>query len=302
MKSQALLISLLAALPAFAANFGTTSTEPPKTTTETPKPVTTPPTTSITSGPQLTGAFKIVKPDGSTVIQQGSMSVNSGGMTTLTIAGADAFVAGNGRCAFNVRYEETAGAAFTNTTNRIYSNDALIAQNTRIDLLANTPKSIQTQPYFFAGQNNIKMVLNADSSAPFTAWIRVNVTGNCGGVTALPAPPTTKAPETTKPPVVMPPKAPPPPVVFFAPGSGEWNNLFTAFGYSNFGKTQLNAKTYKRYADLVKLNADLTVVVNAKKVEQSAYNALMTRWNSFVADEAFKTAMKAIKVSSPGVK
>jgi len=71
-------------------------------------------------------------------------------------------------------------------------------------------------------------------------------------------------------------------VVKFAPGSAEWNNLNTAWGYSNYAVTQLKGKGYARYEELVKLNADLTAVINAKSVEQSAYNALMVRWNSFV--------------------
>jgi len=80
--------------------------------------------------------------------------------------------------------------------------------------------------------------------------------------------------------------------VKYAPGSSQWTQLYTAYGYSNYGVTQLRAKGYSRYADLVKLNAAIIEVVNAKTVTQSVYNELMARWNSFVNDPAFVAVMK----------
>ncbi|TAK93107.1 MAG: hypothetical protein EPO09_13655 [Aquabacterium sp.] len=299
MKAQALMISVMLASPAFAANFG--STEPPKTTPPTtatvtpPKPAATP----LPSGPQVTGLFRIVKPDGSTVIAQTPIGTSTSVINVINVATSDAFLTSGGKCAFNVKYDEVSGVAATNTTNRLFSNDTLIAQNTKIDLAANVLKTIWTQPYLVPGQNNVKIVINADSATPSVGWVRVNVSGTCGAA-ATTTPPTTTPPKTeppkTTPPVVTPP--PPPPVVKFAPGSAEWNNLYNAFGYSNYGVTQLKGKNFGRYTELVKFNADVTVVVNAKVVDQPTYNALMTRWNSFVMDPAFQAAMKAIVPTS----
>jgi hypothetical protein len=98
---------------------------------------------------------------------------------------------------------------------------------------------------------------------------------------------------------------PPPPVVKFIPGSTEWINLNNAFGYSNFGVTQLKGKPFARYSELVKLNMDVTVFINAKVIDQANYNSLMARWNSFVVDPAFKAAMSAaaaVSGTQPGKK
>jgi hypothetical protein len=291
MKAQALMISLMLATPVFAAtNFGSTTTTP--TTITPPKPTTA--STPLVTGPQVTGLFRIVKPDGATVIQQTPIGMSTSVINVINVATSDAFLTSGGKCAFNVKYDEVSGLAATGTTNRLFSNDTLIAQNTKIDLVPNVLKTIWTQPYLFPGQNNVKVVINADSAAPSVGWVRVNVSGTCGA--APTTPPTT--PPTTTPPKTEPPKTTPPvttpPVVKFVPGSNEWTNITNAFGYSNYGVNGLKGKNFARYSELVKLNADVTVVFNAKVVDQPTYNALMSRWNSFVMDPAFQAAMKAI--------
>lgn len=305
MKAQALIFSMMLAspivAPAFAATLG--GTEPPKTTTvPTPKP---PTVTTLPTGPLVTGLFRIVKPDGNAVIQQAPIGSGSSVINVINVSTADAFLASKGKCAFNVKYDEVSGLAATNTTNRLFSNDTLIAQNTKIDLSPNVLKTIWTQPYLVPGQNNVKVVVNADSATPSVGWVRVNVSGTCGATSTPPpttTPPVTTPPKTeppkTEPPKTTPPVVQPPPVPKFTAGSAEWNNLFNAFGYSNYGVTQLKGKNFARYSELVKLNADITVVVNAKVVDQPSYNALMSRWNSFVMDPAFQAAMKAITPST----
>ena len=146
------------------------------------------------TGPRVTGNFRIVKQDGNTVIQQAAVSDGSSGINTITISGSEAFMSGAGRCAFNVKYDEISAKAATGTTNRIFSNDALIAQNTKIDLQPNVLKTIWTQPYLVPGMNYVRLGINADAAKPSTGWVRVNVTGNCGGVTATP--PQTTPPKT----------------------------------------------------------------------------------------------------------
>jgi hypothetical protein len=275
MKSNLFMISLLVAAPSFAANFG--STEPVKSTVGT-GPVTKPAEVKLPPlpvGPAVTGLFRIVKPDGNTVIAQAPITVGGSGINVINVATTDAFLTSGGKCAFNVKYDEVSGVAVAGTTNRLFDNDALIAQNTKIDLVANALKTVWTQPYLVPGLNNVKVVINADSSAPSIGWVRVYVSGTCAAA-----------------PVVKP--VTPPVVPKFGPGTAEWNNFYMAFGYSNYGVTQLKGKGFARYADLVKLNADITVFVNAKLVDQSNYNALMMRWNSFVVDPAFKAAMAAI--------
>lgn len=219
-------------------------------------------------------------------------------INVINVATTDAFLTSGGKCAFNVKYDEVSGVAVTNTTNRLFSNDKLIAQNTKIDLAANVLKTIWTQPYLVPGQNNVRIVINADSATPSVGWVRVNVSGTCGAAaTTPPATPPTTTPPKTEPPKTEPPKTTPP-VVKFTPGSNEWTNLYNAFGYSNYGVTQLKGKNFGRYSELVKFNADVTLVVNAKVVDQATYNALMTRWNSFVMDPSFQAAMKAIVPSA----
>jgi hypothetical protein len=282
-----LLISLLATLPAFAADAPKSSPVKPPTTAPIPMPK------AVLSGPQVTGLFQVLKVDGATVIQQAVVSPGSMAIGEINVATADALVASQGKCAFNVRYNELSQIAATGTTNRLYDNDTLVAQNTKIDLAANQLVTIRTQPYLVAGRNNVKLVINAESATPSIGWVRVNVSGTCGAEAAPPV--------TTKPPVVKPPLTPPV-VVRYGPGSAEWNNLYNAWGYSNYATTQLRAKGYARYADLVTLNANLTTVVNAKAVEKPSYESLMARWNSFTSDAEFKAAMATVVPGTPGKK
>lgn len=228
--------------------------------------------------PQVNALFRVLKADGATVIGQAVIAASgSTAMTTINVRQADALVAANGHCAFNVKYDEVSSVALKGTVNRLYSNDTLVAQNTAIDLAAGVLRSVMTQPYLVPGTNNVKVVLNAESKTPSVGWVRINVDGTC------------KAPET-KPPVVT---APP-----VTPGSAQWNALYTAWGYSNYGTTQLKGKGYPHYDDLARLNADLTAVVNARRVEAAAYNTLMARWNTIANDPAFKALMAAIVPSS----
>ena len=295
-----------------AGNFGPTATPTIKPAVEVPK-ATAPPTsgavgtTAVAPVIRSTGNFRFIKPDGSTVIAQAALAVGTSAVAVINIDGAVAIAQGNGRCAFNVKYDEIANAAAAGTTNRLYSNDTLVAQNTKIELAANVVKSIWTQPYLFAGANNVKVVVNAEGAAPSIGWVRVNVFGKCGGVTTPtsdgrpPAPPpVASAPvaETPKPPATPPVTAP----VTFGPGSGDWNNLVTAMGYSNYGVTQLKGKGYARYDELAKLNVELVAAVAVGKIERSAYNALIVRWNSFVNDKAFRDAMAAIVPPPAGQK
>lgn len=304
MKSNVLFLitALAAAVSSHAAESG--GVTKPAAPSPAPAPVTAVPGT----GPQITGLFRFVKANGMDVITQGAIYTGTGTMATLTMSGADAISSGAGRCAFNVKYDEISSIAASNTTNRLYANDNLIAQNTKLDLEANKLKTVWTQPYLYAGLNNVKIVINADGAKPSTGWIRVNVTGSCGGVTApvaAPAPAPAPASKTEPPKSTTPdPKvAVKPPVVAevkYAPGSSQWNELNTAWGYSNYAVTQLKGKGYARYAELVQINTSLTAVINAKTVTQASYTDLMARWNSFVNDPAFKKAMAAIVPSGDG--
>jgi len=249
--------------------------------------------------PQVNAMFRVLKADGSTVIGQALITPQgSTAMQTLNVRQVDAIAMANGRCAFNVKYDEISSAAADNTTNRLYSNDTLVAQNTGIALQAGVLRTIWTQPYLYAGTNNVKVVLNADSAHPVTEWVRVNVDGTCG---AAPAPaPAASAPApapTAKPPAPAPVPAP---VRTISPGSGDWNNLYTAWGYSNYAVTQLKGKGYSGYDALVKVNADLGAVVAAGKVGADAYAALMARWNAIVNDAKFKAAMAALPKPTGG--
>lgn len=248
---------------------------------------------------QLTGLVRIVKSDGKTVVAQAAPMLvapngaASGKLPEITISEKDAFLSSLGRCAFNFQYDEVSATAVATSTNRIYSNDTLIAQNTQIALTPKVVKTVWTQPYLLAGANNVKVVINAESAAPSMGWVRINVTGTCGKPAAAPAP----AP-VVKPPAPAPAPAP---VVYIQPGSGDWNNLNTAWGYSNYAVTQLKGKGYAKYDDVVRLNAALTNAINAKKVTTGEYASLMAAWNVLQADAAFKAAMAAI-VPTPGKK
>lgn len=251
------------------------------------------------AGPQAGEAFRIVKPDGVSVIAHGTMGSNVLTGTAINVSDKDAFLVAGGKCAFNVKYDEVSATAAANTTNRLFSNDKLIAQNTKIELAANVLKTIWTQPYLTPGVNNVKVVVNAESAPPSTKWVRVNVAGTCGAP-AAPAPAVKPAePVAAKP--APAPVAPPAPVRF-GPGSGEWNNLTTMWGYSNYAVTQLKTANYPRYAELSRLNVALTAAINAKTVDQGSYNSLVTGWNTFVTEAQFKALMAAVVAGTPGKK
>lgn len=270
-----------------------------------------------TTTPQVNALFRVVKADGQTVIGQVMISAGGSAIGTINVKEADALAKANGRCAFNVKYDEVSTVAQTNTTNKLYSNDALVAQNTKIDLQPNVLRTIWTQPYLYAGQNNVKIVINADSASPSVGWVRINVDGLCGGKpvtgapapapapspspapspapTPAPAPAPTPAPAPAPAPAPTPAPAPAPaPSTAIVPGTGEWNALYTAWGYSNYATTQLKDKGFARYSEVVKLNADLTAVVNAKRIEKAAYTQLMTRWNALASSADFKAAMAKV--------
>jgi hypothetical protein len=233
---------------------------------------------------QPNAMFRVLKADGSTVIGQALITPQgSTAMQTINVKQGDALVSANGRCAFNVKYDEVAGTAAAGTTNRLYSNDTLIAQNTGITLQAGVLRTIWTQPYLYAGANNVKVVLDADSAHPVTEWVRVNVDGTCGAASK---------------PVVAPPA--PVPVRTISPGSGDWNALYAAWGYSNYAVTQLKGKGYAGYEALAKVNADLGAGVAAGKVGADAFSALMARWNAIANDAAFKAAMAALAKPAGG--
>ena len=171
--SLTFLISLIAAAAAIAAD------GPP----------------SPSAPPVVNALFRVLKADGTTVVGQAVVAPGGGALATINVKQADAIVAANGRCAFNVKYDEVASAALKGTVNRLYSNDTLIAQNSAIDLQAGVLKTIWTQPYLYAGQNNVKVILNATGVNPSTGWVRVNVDGTCGSTVVTP-------------PKVEPPKSP----------------------------------------------------------------------------------------------
>ena len=267
---------------------------------------------------QLTGLVRVVKSDGQTVVAQAApmlVSANgtaSGAMPQITVSETDAFISSLGRCAFNFKYDEVSNTAVATSTNRIFSNDTLIAQNTQIALTPKVVKTIWTQPYLFAGANNVKVVVNVDG-VPSTGWVRVNVTGTCGKPTTAPAPAPAPTPAPAPAPKAEPPKpapapapvtAPTPapaPVAYIQPGSGDWNNLNNAWGYSNYAATQLKGKGFAKYDEVVRLNAAITAAINAKKISTGDYAKLMAQWNAMLADAGFKAAMAAI-VKTPGQK
>lgn len=243
------------------------------------------PAAAETSAPaaQVNALFRVLKADGKTVIGQVVVAPGWNAQAVIAVRQADAIVAANGRCAFNVRYDEVSTRAASGTVNRLYSNDVLVAQNSGIDLQAGVLRSITTQPYLFAGNNNVKLVLNAESAAPSVAWLRIVVDGQCKSVVVAP-PPAASTPTVA-------PKPAEPPVV---PGTGYWNALYNAWGYSNYAVTQLRGKGYARYADVAAINAALTAAVTAKTIDRVAYDALMARWNALAADAGFRAAMAAI--------
>jgi hypothetical protein len=231
--------------------------------------------TPATPTVQVNALFRVLKADGATVVGQAVVTSGGGPLATLDVSASDALVAANGRCAFNVRYDEVANVPVKGTVNRLYSNDTLIAQNSGIDLQAGVLRSITTQPYLFAGVNNVRVLVNADAASPGLGWVRINVVGDCKA--AAPKPPPAPA---AKPPVT--------------PTSALWNALFNAWGASNEATTRLKGKGYAKYNDLVGVNAALALVVKTKSVDAAAYETLMARWNALASDPAFKAAMAAV--------
>lgn len=277
--------------------------------------------TSTTPTAQLTGLVRLVKSDGKTVLAQAApllvtaSGTAAGKLPEITVSDKDAFLSALGRCAFNLQYDEVSASAVATSTNRLYGNDTLIAQNTQIALTPRVVKTVWTQPYLVAGANNVRLVINADGAAPSTGWVRINVTGTCGKPTAAPAPAPTPTPSPAPAPKPEPAPAPKPapapspaptpapaPVVTIQPGSADWNALNNAWGYSNYAVTQLKGKGYARYDELVKLNTAFTAAVNAKKIAGSDYAPLMAAWNALQADPAFKAAMAAIVPTTAGRK
>ncbi len=242
----------------------------------------TPP--SSTSAPSISGMFRVLKTDGSTVLSQAILT--AGVMQQIGVKASDALVAANGRCAFNVKLDEIASATLPGTTTRLYSNDMLVANVTKLDLTAKTLKSYVTQPYLYAGRNNVKVVFNADSAAPAVAWVQVLVDGTCtAAAPAAPAPTTAASKPEVKPPVVV-----VPPV---KAGTADWNLLFNAYGHSN-AVTGLKGKGYKRYDELASVNAALAAAVKAGTIERAAYTTLMARWNAIANDADFKALMAKV--------
>lgn len=289
MKTAFSLITLTLSGAALAANFGTTAGPAAGgTTTGAPAAAVTTP-----QYPGFGGSVRFYKPDGATLLQQAVPSASSSSMPVLNLSEADALVKSNGKCAFNFKYDELSPVAVSGTTNRIYSNDALIAQNTQIDLAAGVVKTIWTQPYLVAGVNNVKVMLNATGAVPAVGWVKVNVSGTCGGTAATTPPTTTKTPPPTTTPVT-PPAAP----VVFKPGSPEWNVLNNAWGYSNYAVTQLNGKGYSRYSQLVTLNGSIKTFIQAQAISQANYNSTISAWNGFVNDPEFKAAMLKVTPAS----
>ena len=239
---------------------------------------------------QLTGIVRLVKSDGKIVVAQAAPMLvapngtASGKLPEITVSEKDAFLSSLGRCAFNFQYDEVSATAVAASTNRIFSNDTLIAQNTQIALSPKVVRTVWTQPYLVAGANNVKIVVNAEAAAPSIGWVRINVTGTCGKPTAAPA-------SIVTPPAPAPAPAP---VVYIQPGSGDWNNLNMAWGYSNYAVTQLKGKGYAKYDEVARLNASLSNAVNAKKISAGDYASLMAAWNALQADAGFKAAMAAI--------
>jgi hypothetical protein len=244
---------------------------------------------AATLTPQVNGLFKVLKADGSTVVGQAVITPGGGPLAVINVRQADALVAANGRCAFNVKYDEVSNVAAQGTVNRLYSNDTLIAQNSAIDLQPGVLRTIWTQPYLYAGVNNVKVVVNANAATPSIGWVRIVVDGTCNGA-AAPKPPAAQPKPVTP---------PPPPVVYVTAPGAQWNALYNAWGYSNYATTQLKTRNFARYAEVVSVNAALTEAVKAGKVELAAYQVLMARWNALANDAAFKAAMAGIVVT-PG--
>lgn len=225
-------------------------------------------------GTEINALMRVMKKDGSTLIAQAPVSRNLSFIPVIRLNAADALVAANGRCAFNVKLDQVSGHALSGSVDRLYSNDTLIAQPGGIHAEAGQLTTVWTQPYFFAGRNNLRVVLDADGATPVTGWVRVEVAGTCAAA---------------------------PVAVWVKPGSGDWNALYNAWGYSNYGTRQLKGKGLGFYDELASINAALTAAVKAGRIERPAWEALMNRWNALLANPDFVAAMKAIVPSKGGI-
>jgi hypothetical protein len=297
-------LAATAALFATAALLATPkahATEPPHaasepTHTPAPPPAPAPKPAPAPSHVQPVGALRIVNAEGTTVLAQAPLSLGTTGLSTMTVDARQAFRVAEGRCAFNVKYDERSDVALFGTVNQVYDNDALVAQNSGIDLAPGVLRTVWTQMYLAPGRNNLRLVINAKSDHAVRAWVRVQVNGTCGATTtpAPPAPPASSPTHTPEPPKATTPPPPPAAPQVYQPGSTQWQALYNAWGYSNYGRTQLAGKGYAHYDDLVRVNADLGAVVKAGRVEAGTWASLMTRWNAIANDPAFQAAMKAI--------
>ena len=257
------------------------------------KPSAPSPTSASASAPapaaSIAGMVRVLKADRATVVAQAILA--PGVMQQINVKASDAIVAANGRCAFNVKIDEVSSVALASTTTRLLSNDTLVANVTKLDLAARTLKSFVTQPYLYAGHNNVKLVFNAESATPSIGWVRVLVDGSCA---AAPAPAPAPAPAASS-------AAPKPPTAAPAPvkaDSADWNLLFNAFGYSNYAVNGLKGKGYRRYDELASVNAALTLAVKAGTIERAAFATLMQRWNALVNDADFRAAVAKVQPGS----
>jgi hypothetical protein len=222
-----------------------------------------------TAGALPVGSLRLVLPDGATVIASAALSTGTA-LQTMSVDARKAFLMSNGRCAFNVKYDERSETALFATTNQIYDNDVLVAQNSKIDLAPGVVRTVWTQLYLAPGANNLRLVINTGATTPAKAWVRVQVNGACAAT-------------------------PEPPPTIYGSGTPQFRALYGAWGYSNYGVKQLQGKGYAKYDALVALNADLGVAVKAGQVEAKAWAALMARWNAIANDPDFQAAIKAVK-------
>jgi hypothetical protein len=245
-----------------------------------------PKATPATPAVPIAGMFRLLKADGSTVVSQAIVA--PGVMQQISVKASDSIFAANGRCAFNVKIDEVSPLALANSTTRLYSNDTQVANVTRLDLSARTLKSFVTQPYLFAGRNNVKLVFNAESATPTVGWVQVLVDGSCTATTPVAAPAPASAPVAAAKPTTTPAPAP------VKAGTADWNALFNAYGYSNYAVTGLKGKGYRRSDELASVNAALVAAVKAGTIERTALGALMARWNAIANDADFKAAMAKV--------
>ncbi len=254
MKLLPLALAALASIPASAAF----AAEPPPS-----------------SSAPIVGIVRLLKADGASVA--GQAIVAPGTLPQVGVRAADAVRFADGRCVFNLKIDEVSPVARSATVTRLYAHDALIASVGRLDLAARTLKSFVVQPALPTGLNHVKFVFDAESAKPTVAWVQVRVDGPCV------APP---------PPAPTPASAPPPPPV--KPGSGDWNALFNAYGYSNYAVHGLAGKGFGGYDELVSVNAGLVAAVKAGSIGREAWQKLMARWNAIAGNADFKAAMAKV--------